>query len=122
MPQMKRLGILLAASLCSASAFAPDHRCVFESGTSVETEFPCTPAMVEQFSKRVIDLYPGLHQINTSPDYLMNLYVFAMAGCIGRFASLSPEQIGEASEPFFPKEMAAAMARVAREVICPAQQ
>jgi hypothetical protein len=49
----------------------------------------------------------------------MGLYTFAMAACSPKFSALTPEQIGEGSEPFFPRPMAAAMTQAAREVICP---
>ena len=116
---MKRLPALLLISALSQGALADPYRCVFTDGTAVETAFPCEQAMVDRFGRRVIELYPDLRQINTSPDYIKNLYVFAMAGCQGHFAQMTPEEIGRSGEPFFPWEMGAAMAQAAREVICP---
>lgn len=75
--------------------------------------------MVERFGKRLIEIYPEVQKINTSPDYMMSLYSFSMTGCTGHFATMTPEEIGANGEPFFPKEMLAAMVKAGREVICP---
>ena len=75
--------------------------------------------MVKRFEKRLLETYPEVRQINTSPDYIMGLYTFARAGCKGQFANMTPEEIGINGEPFFPKEMLAAMIRAGREVMCP---
>ena len=116
---MKPIPTLLCLSLQLASGAVSAHECVFNSGLVYETEYPCTPALVERFSQRLLALYPEIRTINTSPDYLMGLYTFAMTACNPKFAAVTPEQIGEGSEPFFPRAMAAAMAKAAREVICP---
>ncbi len=99
----------------------PSATCVYETGAVVDVQFPCDAARVARFSKRLMALYPGVRDINTSPDYIMGLYGFAMAGCTGHFAQMTPEDIGVNGEPFFPKEMLAAMITVGREVNCPAQ-
>jgi hypothetical protein len=75
--------------------------------------------MLERFTKRLLELYPQVREINTSPDYIMSLYVFAMSSCTGHFASMTPQEIGVNGEPFFPKEMLAAMVTAGREVMCP---
>jgi hypothetical protein len=116
---MKRTLLLALTLALSHSAGAEPYKCIFQTGAVVETQFPCEPAMVEQFGKRLIETYPEVQQINTSPDYIMSLYTFSMAGCTGQFAQMTPEAIGENGEPFFPKEMLAAMIRVGREIICP---
>jgi hypothetical protein len=103
----------------SHGAAAAAFQCTFESGNVVETRYACEPAMVDRFGKRLLELYPPVLQINTSPDYIMGLYTFAMAGCSGHFATMTPQQIGEGGEPFFPRDMLAAMITAAREVICP---
>ncbi len=109
---------MLAFAL-SHGAAAAAFQCTFESGNVVETRYACEPAMVDRFGKRLLELYPPVLQINTSPDYIMGLYTFAMAGCSGHFATMTPQQIGEGGEPFFPRDMLAAMITAAREVICP---
>lgn len=101
------------------SVRAEPYQCVFQTGAVTETRFPCEPAMVDRFGTRLLELYPEVQQINTSADYIMGLYVYAMAACSGHFAEMTPEEIGENGEPFFPKEMLAAMIKVGREVICP---
>ena len=116
---MKHILFLLVAFGISLSAKAAPHQCTFQTGVVVETQFPCEPAMVKKFEKRLLETYPEVRQINTSPDYIMGLYTFAMAGCKGQFASMTPEEIGINGEPFFPKEMLAAMIRAGREVMCP---
>ena len=101
------------------SVGAEPYQCVFETGAVTETRLPCEPAMVDRFGRRLLELYPGVRQINTSPDYIMGLYIYAMASCSGHFATMTPEEIGENGEPFFPREMLAAMVKAGREVICP---
>jgi hypothetical protein len=105
-----------AVPLTSAGA---QYKCTFQTGAVVDTQFPCEPAMVEGFGKRLLKLYPELRNINTDPDYIMGLYTFAMASCTGQFAKMTPEEIGANGEPFFPKEMGAAIAKAGREVLCP---
>ena len=75
--------------------------------------------MVERFRKRLIEIYPEVRQINTSSDYIMSLYTFAMTSCTGHFTKMTPEEIGKNGEPFFPREMLAAMVTAGREVMCP---
>jgi hypothetical protein len=116
---MKHVLVFLVVLSVSHSAGAEPHKCTFQTGDIVETRFPCEPAMVERFGKRLLEIYPEVRQINTSPDYIMSLYTFAMAGCTGQFATMTPEEIGENGEPFFPREMLAAMIKAGREVICP---
>ena len=101
------------------SVGAEPYQCVFETGAVTETRLPCEPAMVDRFGTRLLELYPEVQQINTSADYIMGLYVYAMAGCTGHFAAMTPEEIGENGEPFFPRKMLAAMIKAGREVICP---
>ncbi|MEO6280307.1 hypothetical protein [Roseateles sp.] len=113
------LGLLLTLAAASGAQAQP-YQCTFQTGEVTATEFPCEPAMVEKFAKLLIDSYPEVRKINTSPDYLMGLYVFAMAGCTGHFAKMTPEEIGVGGEPFFPREMLAAMIRSGRAVMCPA--
>lgn len=115
---MKHLLWLALAALTPGAQGAP-YTCTFESGRVVEAALPCEPAMVRRFSKRLIELYPEVREINTSPDYLMGLYGFAMPSCTGHFASMTPQAIGEGSEPFFPAKMMAAMVQAGREVMCP---
>ena len=103
----------------TSSVRAEPYQCVFQTGAIAETRFPCEPEMVDKFGTRLLELYPEVQQINTSADYIMGLYVYAMAGCSGHFAKMTPEEIGENGEPFFPKEMLAAMIKAGREVICP---
>ena len=110
--------ILLALWICTSVHAAP-YTCTFQTGEVVETQFPCDAARVARFEKRLIWLYPGVQQINNSPDYLMGLYVYAMSSCSGHFAVMTPESIGEGGEPFFPRKMLAAMVRAGREVMCP---
>jgi hypothetical protein len=113
------LSLPFALALPLGCAAVETYRCAFESGAVVETAYPCTPVLVEKFSKRFIALYPEVTTINTSPDYLMGLYTFAITACTPKFAGMSPEQLGVGSEPFFPKAMTVAMVRAAREVVCP---
>jgi len=103
----------------SQNTLAGQHQCTFQTGDVVETQFPCEPAMVKRFEKRLIELYPDVQQINTSSDYMMGLYTFAMSSCTGQFASMTPEEIGANGEPFFPKDMLAAMVTAGREEMCP---
>lgn len=117
------LGILLTLLLtlaASHSAQAQTYKCTFQTGEVAQTQFPCEPAMVEKFGELLIEAYPEVREINTSPDYIMGLYMFAMAGCTVPFAKMTPEEIGLSGEPFFPREMLAAMVKSARAVICPA--
>lgn len=116
---MKPALLVLLTLAISHNAHAEPHKCTFKTGDVVEARFPCEPVMVEKFGKRLLEIYPELRQINTGPDYIMGLYVFAMTGCTGQFAKMTPEEIGRNGEPFFPKEMLAAMIKVGREVICP---
>ena len=51
--------------------------------------------------------------------YSCTFETFAMSSCTRQFAKMTPEEIGVNREPFFPREMLAAMVRVGREVICP---
>lgn len=76
--------------------------------------------MVEKFGNRLIEIYPEVRQVNTSPDYIMSLYTFAIVACCARFTTMTPEEIEESGEPFFPREMFAAMVKVVRQVICTA--
>lgn len=75
--------------------------------------------MVERFGLRLMEIYPEVRRINTSHDYIMGLYIFAMGACTVHFAKMSPEEIGQSGEPFFPRAMGAAIAQAGREVICP---
>lgn len=113
--------VLAIAVLTATSAYAAEasHQCTFLTGAVVTTRFPCEQAMVNRFGDRLLELYPAVRQIDTSPDYIMGLYTFAMGSCSRRFAEMTPEQIGEGGAPFFPKEMGAAIATAGREVICP---
>ena len=120
-PMKHALFFVLILAL-SHSAKAEPHQCTFETGAVVETEFPCEPARVERFGKRLIEIYPEVREINTSPDYIMGLYTFAMTSCTAQFAKMTPEEIGMNGEPFFPREMLAAMVKAGREVICPRPQ
>jgi len=116
---MNRILPLVLALAIPFKLAAAEHQCRFQSGDVVETRFPCEPAMVEVFGKRLLELYPEIRQINTSPDYIMGLYTFAMGSCVGQFAEMTADEIGAGGEPFFPKEMGAAIATAGREVICP---
>jgi hypothetical protein len=112
--------LTLALTLAmSHTVQAQPYQCTFQSGAVAQTRFPCEPAMVEKFGKRLLQLYPEVEKINTSPDYIMNLYTFAMTSCTGQFATMTPDEIGKNSEPFFPKEMMAAMVKAGREILCP---
>lgn len=113
--------LLLALTLAACgSTAAGAYQCNFQSGEVVQTQLPCEPAMVERFGNRVKELYPEVQQINTSPDYMMGLYTFAMNSCLEHFAMMTPAGIGANGEPFFPKKMRAAMVTAGREIICPA--
>jgi hypothetical protein len=116
---MKTVLFAALALLFAQGAQAEAYQCKFQSGAVVEARFPCEPAMLERFTKRLLELHPQVREINTSPDYIMNLYIFAMTSCTGQFARMTPEEIGVNSEPFFPKEMMAAMVKAGREVMCP---
>ena len=111
---------LLLTLTTSHSAQAQIYKCTFQTGEVAETQFPCEPAMVEKFGKLLLESYPEVREINTSPDYIMGLYIFAMAGCTDPFAKMMPEEIGLGGEPFFPRKMLAAMVRAGRAVMCPA--
>lgn len=111
--------LFMLALAVSGNAAAVTYSCTFQTGAVVQTQFPCEPAMVDRFGKRLVEIYPKVEQINTSPDYLMGLYTFAMTSCTGQFARMTPEEIGVNGEPFFPRDMLAAMVRAGREVICP---
>ena len=124
LPLVRPRWILWSALLWMLLAISPNtwagpYQCTFQTGEIVETRFPCEPSMVARFTKRLIDLYPDVQQINTSPDYMMGLYTFAMSSCTGQFASMTPEEIGANGEPFFPKDMLAAMVTAGREEMCP---
>ena len=112
------LSILLTLWVCASAQAAP-YTCTFQTGEVVDAQFPCDAARVARFEKRFIALYPEVLEINSSPDYLMGLYVFAMSSCTGHFAAMTPEAIGEGGEPFFPRKMLTAMVRAGREVMCP---
>lgn len=109
----------LALPAVAAPPEATSYPCTFDSGAVVKTPYPCDPAMVATFTSRLLELYPAVARINTDPDYMLGLYNFAMEGCRGQFATMTPEEIGLGGEPFFPKEMLAAMIRAGREVMCP---
>ncbi|MBY0439107.1 MAG: hypothetical protein K2W80_13030 [Burkholderiales bacterium] len=111
--------LALALPALAASPESVSYPCTFGSGAVVKTPYPCEPAMVAAFTSRLLELYPAVARINTDPDYMLGLYSFAMAGCRGQFATMTPEAIGLGGEPFFPKEMLAAMIRAGREVMCP---
>lgn len=116
---MKLLLVFLLTLVLSGTVAAAPYQCTYQSGDVAQTQFPCEPAMVERFGKRLVELYPQVRQINTSPDYIMGLYSFAMAGCTGHFATMTPQEIGKNGEPFFPADMLAAMITAGREVMCP---
>lgn len=116
---MKQAFFLLLALAAGSGAQAGPYQCTFQTGAVVETAFPCTTAMVERFGERLTTLYPEIRQINTSPDYIMGLYTFAMTSCTGHFTTMTPEEIGKGGEPFFPADMLSAMVTAGREVICP---
>jgi hypothetical protein len=113
------LSLALLPPAFAAFREATSYPCTFDSGAVVKTPYPCDPAMVAAFNRRLLELYPAVARINTDPDYMLGLYSFAMAGCRGQFATMTPEEIGLGGEPFFPKEMLAAMIRAGREVMCP---
>ena len=113
---------LLLALTASHSAQAQTYKCTFQTGEVAATQFPCEPPMVEKFGKLLLESYPAVREINTSPDYIMGLYMFAMEGCTAHFAKMTPEEIGLGGEPFFPREMLAAMVRAGRTVMCPAAE
>ena len=116
---MKHALLFLLTLAISHNADAKPNKCTFETGDVVETQFACEPVMVQRFGKRLLEIYPEVRQINTSPDYIMGLYIFAMTGCTGQFAKMTPEEIGKHGEPFFPKEMLTAMIKAGREIFCP---
>lgn len=116
---MQYVFVLALALAVAHGAGAAPHQCTFPNGDVVETQYSCEPAMVARFEKRLLEFYPEVRKINTSPDYILGLYTFAMAGCRGQFATMTPEEIGVNGEPFFPRAMLAAMVRAGREVMCP---
>ena len=116
---MKYALFFVLTLLFSFGAGAEPYQCPLESSAAVETQFPCTPAKVARFGKRLIELYPEVQQISTSPDYISGLYAFAVTSCTGHFASMTPQEIGVNGEPFFPRDMLAAMVTAGREVMCP---
>ncbi len=98
---MKHLLPLVLALAVPLSTAAEPHKCTFQNGAVVETQFPCEPAMVEKFGKRLLEIYPEVRQINTSPDYIMGLYTFAMGACTVKFAKMTPEESERAANPSF---------------------
>ncbi|OYU46710.1 MAG: hypothetical protein CFE44_00710 [Burkholderiales bacterium PBB4] len=112
------LPALIALAFCCQSWAAP-HVCKYENGDTVEVQFPCDAVRVAGFRKRLLELYPEVADISTSPDYITGLFVFSMASCTGHFADMSPQAIGEGGEPFFPSKMLEAMVRAGREQLCP---
>ncbi len=116
---MKTVLFIALALAFAQGAQAESYQCKLQSGDVVAAQFPCEPAMLERFTKSLLALYPQVREINTSPDYIMNLYIFSMTSCTGHFAKMTPEEIGVNGEPFFPKEMLAAMVKAGREVMCP---
>jgi hypothetical protein len=116
---MKYALLFVLSLMVSHRARAEPYQCTFQTGKVVEARFPCDPVMVERFGKRLFEIYPEVRKINTSPDYIMSLYTFAMASCTGHFAKMTPEEIGVNGEPFFPREMLAAMVKAGREIMCP---
>jgi hypothetical protein len=101
------------------SALAQPYQCVSASGRVLEINFPCDPVTIDKFGARFAELYPGARQEEkSSPEYMKNAYVMAIAACEGRLMGMTPEQIGKSSEPFLPWQVTAAMVQAARKTVC----
>ncbi len=115
---MKTVFVFVLAILFSPYSLA-QYKCVYENGSSVEMKFPCDPATIEKFGSRFTALYPDARTSVPTHEVMKNMYVFATASCDEPFVSMSPEEFGKNMEPFFSWQMGAAMAKAARETICP---
>ncbi len=116
---MKLIFVVLLAVVFPLLALAQSYKCVAPDGTVYEAKFPCDPERIERFVDRFTELYPDATQQGMSRDNMKELYSMAMGTCDEPFISMTPEEVGKNSEPFFPWKMTAAMAQAAREIICP---
>ena len=112
------LGLLIIA-LNSSLASAETYTCVLSGNETHTSKFPCDPAHIDRFSLRLNQLSSEARELNADREAVEAWYVFAVAACEERSLPMTPEQLGETVEPFFSREMYAAMARAAREIVCP---
>lgn len=116
---MKLAFVLLSAIAFPPYALAQPYKCAAPDGSVYEVKFPCDPARIEKFVSRFAELFPDAPKMGISYEYMRSLYLMAMGTCDEPFISMTPEEIGKNSEPFFPWQMTAAYAQAAREIICP---
>jgi hypothetical protein len=98
---------------------AQPYKCVFDNGSVVETKFPCDAATVDNFAHRLAQLLPDPREMPLGSDGIKNAHVMAIGGCDERTRGMTPEELGNAGEPFLPREQTAAMVQAARELFCP---
>jgi hypothetical protein len=97
-------------------------KCRSSSGKEYDSSFPCDAKTIRQFGRRLGELLPSLQPELKKPEALEGIYHFATSACEPHFRAVSPEEMGERGEPFFPREMGAAMAKAAREIVCPKER
>jgi hypothetical protein len=74
---------------------------------------------VERFVNRLADLVPNFWTtFGRDPEVAQGFYRFGIAACVAPWKELTPEEFGRQGEPFFPRDLGAAIARAARETIC----
>lgn len=75
---MKLVFILVSVIGFVPFALAQRYCCEFSDGGFVETQFCCDSKMIQTFSKRLVQLYPEVQQLNRTQDFMKNLYVMAL--------------------------------------------
>lgn len=104
--------------LIPVCALADPYSCTFENGSTVIVKYSCDPAIIEKFGARLVKLYPSIQDGSLNNELFKGLYVQALTGCEEPLSNMTPKEIGENSEPFYPWEMTAAMIQAARDVVC----
>ena len=112
------LGLLIIA-LNTSLASAQTYTCVLSGNETHTSKFPCDAAHIDRFSFRLNELSSEVREMNAGREAVESWYLFAVDACEERSLPMTPEQLGETVEPFFSREMYAAMARAAREIVCP---
>lgn len=116
---MKIVSMLLLIMLFNFPVSAQQPECILPDGTACETKYPFDAMTIDKFANRFYELLPKNEQQDNTVESLKQLYSMAISTCEEPFKSMTPEEIGKNSEPFFTWQFTAAMVKAAREIICP---